>query len=199
VAALAPLALAARAGAARANELDAKAMKKTRNVIEIETTESHPTRNIMAIVACGAAVGAAGALVARRRNRAKWAEYEPSSLESDATSMLDPNTTATTSMSGTGQPGMVKKATGWTKGHSKTAVDSMRHKIHDATADREGMGMESGGMSGSEMSDDTRDAMRRSSEKGNEGSSHFAGDAEGNMSSGEAVDDMMRSNKNGRR
>lgn len=195
VAAFAPIVRAARDGAARSNALEGNSMMDTRRVIEIETTDSHATRNVMALMACGAAVGAASALMARRRNRAKWAEYEPSSLESDASSMLDPNTTATTSMSGMGDSSMMKKATDKTK----SAVGTVRSKIHEATADRTGLDMDMDPMRGttSEMSDDSRSTMKRAGEKGNEGAAHFAGGKpDSNMSSD--VDDMMRSSKNGR-
>jgi hypothetical protein len=196
LAAFAPLARAARDGAARGNVLEGKTVMKTTRVIETETSDSHMGRNVMALMACGAAVGAAGALMARRRNRTKWAEYEPSSLEPDASSMLDPNVTATTSMSGMSDSGMIKKATDKTK----SAVGTVRSKIHDATADRSGLDMDMDPMRGttSEISDESRSTMKHASEKGNEGSAHFAGGkSDSNMSSD--ADDMTRSSKNGRR
>jgi hypothetical protein len=201
LATLGPLVQAARDGAMRANEMNIKPMKRTTKVIEeTETPEGHTTRNAMALIACGAAVGAAGALVARRRNRSKWAEYEPSAIESDASSMLDPSVTATTSMQGKGDKNVIKKAGGWTKGQTKSAYDSVRHKIHDATADREKLDMEAtdrAAMQGttSEMASEDRTAMKQA----NEGSSHFD-DTESRMKDAQAsADDTTRSNKNTRK
>lgn len=76
----------------------ARTMRTADHVADDQSSvESRPSRGVMALIACGAAVGAAGALVARRRNRAKWADYEPSRLESEATSMLHPSSTASVS------------------------------------------------------------------------------------------------------
>jgi hypothetical protein len=198
IATFAPLADAAREGAAKAIAIEAKNAKardskKTRTMNQ--TTDNHSTRNVVAIIACGAAMGAAGALVARRRNRAKWAEYEPSSLESDASSLLDPNATATTSVSG-GNP--IKKASDMTK----SAVGTVRSKIQDVKSSRQGSLDEGSksemGSNSSDLTDETRTAMKQASEKANEGASHFSGNAESKLSSSSDAEDMMRS-RNGRK
>jgi len=228
IAALAPLMLAAKAGAARGAELEAKKMKiegngtkKGRQVVEITTsTERHMSGTVAALIATGAAVGAAGALAARRRNRVKWSEYEPSQLHSDAKGLLDSSSTATTSMSssaeGMGEPGVIKKCADWTKEHAQNAYDSVRHKIHEATAPDHDMGesVERMTTTAGEMADEARGTVRKANEHSNEGASHFgdktkdklneasaqAGDtAKGTTGRpGDSVDDLLRSSKNGR-
>jgi len=229
IAALAPLMAAAKAGAARGGELEIKRMKidsndpkKGRKVVEITTsTERHMSGPVVALIATGAAVGAAGALAARRRNRVKWSEYEPSQLHSDAEGLLDSSSTATTSLSSSaremGEPSMIKKCADWTKEHAQQAYDSMRHKIHDATADHGNMGDAMGRMQEQtgEMAGDARSTVRKANEHMNEGASHFGDKAKDKLNeasarasetgdrtserSGDSVDDLLRSSKNGRR
>jgi hypothetical protein len=78
MAAFVPLMEAARAGATGATKVAAqkaglkggrKAMRKRRR-----------TRAMVGLMAAGAAVGTAGALLARRRNRDKWHEYESEAI-----------------------------------------------------------------------------------------------------------------------
>jgi hypothetical protein len=216
MAALAPLLQAAREGATKASELEAKGIKIDRNGtkkvrMEVETTspEHHMSGTVAALIATGAAVGAAGALAARRRNRVKWSEYEPSQLHSDAKDLLD-------YARGIGEPGMIKKAAGWTKDHAQQAYGSARRKIHEATADHRDLGDDMSTAADTmknrtgEMTEEARGSVRKANEHLNEGASHF-GDktkdklnesssraSESGKGSGDSVEDMMRSSKNGR-
>ena len=152
-------------------------------MVETTTPEHHMSGTVAALIATGAAVGAAGALAARRRNRVKWSEYEPSQLHSDAKDLLDSSSTATTSLSddarGMGEPGMIKKAADWTKDHAQLAYDSVRRKIHEATADHgdlgDDMGMAADKMKDrtGDMTEEARGSVRKANEHLNEGASHF--------------------------
>ena len=74
LAAFAPLMEAARTSAATATKNAQKARKKA---MKKESGMSRKRATILvSLLTAGAAAGAAGALMARRRNRAKWAEYE---------------------------------------------------------------------------------------------------------------------------
>jgi hypothetical protein len=74
VAGLVPLMEAARIGAAEATRDAQKARRRA------EKRESRMSRKrvtiLVSLLTAGAAVGAAGAIVSSRRNRAKWEEYE---------------------------------------------------------------------------------------------------------------------------
>jgi hypothetical protein len=213
VAAFAPLMQAARDGAIKASKLEAQNGNGKKKAIEMAPPAEHRmSGTVMALIATGAAVGAAGALAARRRNRVKWSEYEPSQLHSDAKGLLDSDSTATTSLSSDardmGEPGRMKKAAGWTKGQAQQAYGSMRHKIHDATADRADMG-DAMGRAG-EMADDARGTVRKANEHPNEGANHFGDKTKDKLNesssqasdpanrTGDSVDDLLRSSKNGR-
>lgn len=227
IAAFAPLMQAARDGAAMASKLetngtkvDSTGMKRARKMTEETTPERHISGTVVALIATGAAVGAAGALAARRRNRVKWSEYEPSELHSDAQSLLDSSSTATTSMSESaremGEAGRIKKATGWTKDHTKQAYDSVRHKIHETNADRGDVGemMDSAKNKVSEVAEGARDRTKHANDRMNEGANHFAEKSKDKINEtssrasdsasrtadrvGDSVDDMLRSSKNGR-
>jgi hypothetical protein len=87
VAALAPLAAAARDGAREAGRTARRAQAK--NIKILGTKESRMSRNrwpmLAGLLAAGAVVGAAGALVMRRRKQQQWEEYGPDrTLESAA-------------------------------------------------------------------------------------------------------------------
>ncbi len=217
VAAFAPLADRARQASEHGTKLDAKRRNKrdgkAPKVVAISTTTETETTThtgLYALLATGVAVGAAGALVARRRTRAKWAEYEPGSLRSDASSFIDAG--ATSKSFGDRSTDLdvdddsvrtVSKAVSKTKDQAKSAVDTIRQKIHEATA---------------KPMDET--SMDRPSEKINEGTAPMTGKAEAkhnaatpsggtstNTSSAAArgsgkiddeVDDLIRSSKNGR-
>jgi hypothetical protein len=202
IAAFAPLAESARQGATRAAKLPPKNGGKgnggkmnggkdkpgtSRLKITATSEESHGHGTLYALLATGVAVGAAGALVARRRTRAKWSEYEPSSVTSDASSFRDAGATSTKkSMAhdvtdGDEMPGGMHKAVDWTKEHTKSAMDSLRTKIHDATG-----GHEDG-------------TMPRATEKVNEGASHLAekADARYNDATSRAGNTMPKSGEHG--
>ena len=228
VAALAPLMQAAKDGSAKAHKIEARTTKidsngtkKVRKVVETTTpADHHMSGTVVALIATGAAVGAAGALAARRRNRVKWSEYEPSQLHSDAKGLLDSSSTATTSMSSSagdmGEPGVIKKCADWTKEHAQNAYDSVRHKIHEATAPDHDMGDSLDRMKNTagEMSDDARDTVRKANEHLNEGASHFGDKTKDKLNeassrvsdtakrtsdrTSDSVDDLLRSSKNGR-
>ena len=90
MAAFAPLLLAARSGAAtattKARKARTKAGKKESGMSRKRTTL------LVGLLAAGAAAGAAGAMVARRRNRARWDEYEQRGIQAarqSAKSTLD--------------------------------------------------------------------------------------------------------------
>jgi hypothetical protein len=229
-----PLAESARMAAERAAKLESKRRKNgngngsgngngmmSRMTFTAQAESKSGHMGLYALLATGAMVGAAGALIARRRTRAKWAEYEPSSISADASSFRGAGATSSKSMSGmksSGQgmtdsdaemeSGAMAKAAAWTKGQTRTTVDTLRHKIHEATGDQ-GMGSKA------------RSAMDKAGDKVNQGASHMAEKADarrndtssrsgsGSMQSGntptrgsertnEDVDDMMRSAKNGR-
>ncbi|HEU4421587.1 MAG TPA: hypothetical protein VFR67_03490 [Pilimelia sp.] len=91
MAALAPLAAAARDGAREAGKT---AKTNAKNVRVRRKKESRMSRNrwpmLAVLLATGAAVGAAGALIIRRRNREQWEEYGPSrTLDSAAETTRD--------------------------------------------------------------------------------------------------------------
>jgi hypothetical protein len=73
--ALVPLAAAARASVAQAGRLGKKASAKAPMTKESKMARKR-TKWLAGLVAAGAAVGVAGGLMARRRNRSQWDEYE---------------------------------------------------------------------------------------------------------------------------
>jgi gas vesicle protein len=89
VAKLAPLAVAYKAGAHDAT-VALKASKAAKKENEMPRKR---TGLLMGLLAGGVAVGAAGALVMRRRRQQQWAEYDPSealeSVRSDSRSIVD--------------------------------------------------------------------------------------------------------------
>jgi len=91
MAAFAPLLEAARTGAETATRKARKAGKYKAGTKESGMSRKRTTM-LVGLLAAGAAAGAAGAMVARRRNRAKWDEYERQGIQSareGAKSMLD--------------------------------------------------------------------------------------------------------------
>ncbi len=229
IAALAPLAESARQGSALAAKLEMKNgqsgkrknMKNGKNgngdkgqgmsrlgftatSEEIETT-SHT--GMYALLATGAVLGAAGALVARRRTRAKWAEYEPSSLSADASSFKDAGATSK-SLTDPASSG-VGKAANWTKGQTKSAVDTIRGKIQgkptnaDSMSDTAEMMKDKANDGASHMADKAEAKMNDASSRGGgtQSSSPNAGSKGGKDAAGRSsdeVDDLIRSTKNGR-
>ncbi len=147
-----PLADAARSGSIRAGALP-ESMKSqaarvqimkpvviNKKVAATEPSGGHMATAMVSIMAAGAALGATGALVARRRNRSKWAEYEPSALQDDAQAFVDQ-----TRSSGRGAadgPRTASKMAGWAKEHSRSAVDGVRGKMHDSSTTSAGSRMD---------------------------------------------------------
>jgi hypothetical protein len=95
MAAFAPLMEAARTSAMNATRKAQKAGKKAR---KRESGKARRRTAILVGLLTGAAAGAAGAIIARRRNRAKWEEYEAQGIDAArgyAKSALDTARTAT--------------------------------------------------------------------------------------------------------
>lgn len=92
-AALAPLAIAYREGAADAAAAALKVKKKAHSSKKGKSVSNRRRGMLIGLLAAGVALGAAGALVVRRRRRQEWSEYDPSgaldSMSADARSMVD--------------------------------------------------------------------------------------------------------------
>lgn len=197
IAALAPLMEAARQGSERAAKLPPAAgrrnmLRRGKVKVKVETENGH-TGAVVGLIAAGAAIGATTALVARRRNRAKWAEYEPSAIADDADAMLA-KTRGGEHAAGEGASGKASKVVSWARGTAGSAVGNVKGKIHSATADGEHQagaartrGSEGAGHLGDKGEARTNDAA------GRRGSTSDAG----NRASDE-VDEMLRSSRNGR-
>jgi hypothetical protein len=235
IAALAPLAESARQGSARAAMLEMKNGKRGKNgkngkngngdkgqgmsrlgfTTMSEEVEQTSHTGMYALLATGAVLGAAGALVARRRTRAKWAEYEPSSLSADASSFKDAGATSkslgdrmksATGMTDDPSGSSVGKAANSIKGQTKSAVDTLRSKISGKSTNDDGMSDNA-----EMMKDKANDGASHMADKGeakmNDASSRTGGSPSGNakdMAAGaqkrtsDEVDDLIRSTKNGR-
>ncbi|HZD99277.1 MAG TPA: hypothetical protein VE132_14075, partial [Micromonosporaceae bacterium] len=124
---------AIRAQAIRAQAMKAQAMKSQvmKKKAPPAPSGGHTATAMVSIVAAGAALGATGALVARRRNRSKWAEYEPAALQDDAQAFVDQ--TRTSGRGAADGPRTASKMAGWAKEHSRSAVDGVRGKMHDSS------------------------------------------------------------------
>lgn len=92
-AALAPLAVAYREGAADATATALKLKKKAEKGKKGKSVSNRRTGMLLGLLAAGVALGAAGALVVRRRRQQQWSEYDPTgaldSMSADARSMAD--------------------------------------------------------------------------------------------------------------
>jgi gas vesicle protein len=90
---LAPLAIAYREGAADARAAALKLSKKGKHGRKGNQMSSRRVGMLMGLLAAGAVVGAASALVVRRRRKQRWSEYEPSdtfdAMSAEARSMLE--------------------------------------------------------------------------------------------------------------
>jgi len=90
---LAPLAVAYREGAADATAAALKLRKRSQSSKKEKSVSNRRTGMLIGLLAAGAALGAAGALVVRRRRKQEWSEYEPTgaleSMSADARAMAD--------------------------------------------------------------------------------------------------------------
>jgi hypothetical protein len=204
-----PLADAARQGSVRATSMPNGLKKKTASSTG---NGGHMATTMVSIVAAGAAIGATGALVARRRNRSKWAEYEPSALQDDAQAFVDESRSE-----GRDRPHAASKMAGWAKEHGRSAMGGVRGKMHDSSAGAAGrmdeMTSRPSGMGG-DMSESTPDVQDRPGDTGH----HMADKADAKLNdasplrgsksagkSGDVTDDVtddadefLRSSKNER-
>lgn len=188
VAVLSPVADAARQGAAKSAKL-VPAKPPTRDGKSKSSPDSKTPVGLLSLLAAGAAIGAAGALVARRRNRARWAEYQPGDLHGDATSM---------GMAGEQQPGATAKLAAWAKENTRSAMGTVRGKVRPTGSAGPVPG-------GDEMNErvaeatgattkDLRDAVPGDP---TEPPATAAGGQSGSMA--DEVDALLRASKNGRR
>jgi hypothetical protein len=137
---------------------------------------------MVSIVAAGAALGATGALVARRRNRSKWAEYEPAALQDDAQAFVDQ--TRSSGRGGAEGPRTASKMAGWAKEHSRSAVDGVRGKMHDSSTTSAGSHMDEmtsrPGM-GDDMAEPMPGKASDASERTGDGAHHMADKADAKL------------------
>ncbi|MFC0533003.1 hypothetical protein [Phytohabitans kaempferiae] len=114
MAALAPLAAAAAEGAREASRTTKRAGSKARQAGATKMRAVTPKREsqmsrkrwpmLAGLLAAGAAVGAAGALVMRRRKQQQWQEYDANqAIEPVAADTGDKGDSASPSMNGTGK------------------------------------------------------------------------------------------------
>jgi len=142
IAALAPLAAAARDGAREASKTAGKTARKakTKNVKAFGKKESNMSRKrwpmLAGLLAAGAAAGAAGALVMRRRKRQQWEEYAPSrSLESttEATKGAVSRAADSASSAAGSAASKVSAAAETAADKASSAIDSAKSKASSAT------------------------------------------------------------------
>ena len=157
---------ALRTHAMRTQAMRTQTMKKQ---AAADSSNGHMATAMVSIVAAGAALGATGALVARRRNRSKWAEYEPAALQDDAQAFVDQTRSA--SRSGVDGPRTASKMAGWAKEHSRSAMDGVRGKMHDSSTTSAGSHMDDmtsrpGPMGDERMGSERMDGERMGGEMG---------------------------------
>lgn len=156
------------------------AIKK--KVVATESSSGHMGTAMVSIVAAGAALGATGALVARRRNRSKWAEYEPAALQDDAQAFVDQ--TRSSGRGGADGPRTASKMAGWAKEHSRSAVDGVRGKMHDSSTTSAGSHMDEmtsrPGM-GDDMAEPMPGKASDASERAGDGAHHMADKADAKL------------------
>jgi hypothetical protein len=159
-----------------------KPVMKKKNVAPPEPN-GHMATAMVSIVAAGAALGATGALVARRRNRSKWAEYEPAALQDDAQAFVDQ--TRSSGRGGADGPRTASKMAGWAKEHSRSAVEGVRGKMHDSSATSAGSHMDEMTSRPGHMSDDMAEPMpgrtSDTAERTGEGAHHMADKADAKL------------------
>ncbi|WP_144119790.1 hypothetical protein [Catellatospora sichuanensis] len=131
--ALTPLAAAYREGAADAMNASKKAHAKARKHKKGgHVSRSGNTGMLIGLLAAGAAVGIAGALVMKRRRQQQWSEYDPSqaleTMRSETKSMTDKTAGKADSV--------IDKATH----HTSKAMDKTADKLHEAASSLKGGG-----------------------------------------------------------
>ncbi len=100
VATLAPIAAAATEGARRAGKKSNKATRKNARKLDARARQAlgqkkSSTGRLVGLALAGLAIGAAGAMVLRRRQRQQWDEYDPSKpIASGATGPVGSETVA---------------------------------------------------------------------------------------------------------
>jgi hypothetical protein len=198
IAAFVPLAEAAKEGAAKAAKLPPYKKDAPKTKVKAETSsDSNVSGAMFTLLAAGAAIGATGALVARRRNRTRWADYEPESVKTDADLLIDSTKAKLASTADDDHPDVAHKVATWAKEH----VDTLRHKIHEATADHP----ESLKSTANDLTGKARDGK----EKISDSASHLQDKTEAKLNDASArrstmskasdeVDDLLRSTHNGR-
>jgi hypothetical protein len=132
VVAFAPLMEAARVGATTATRQAQKAAKKA---AKRESGTRRRRTILVGLLAAGAAAGTAGAIVARRRNRAKWEEYEARGIEAArgyAESALDTAHTAADKTAG------AAARTADTVEQGKAKADQFAEKAHTISKNNRG-------------------------------------------------------------
>lgn len=189
-----PLADAARSGSIRAAMLP-EGVKSQAMRVQImkpvvikkpaaaaDSSSGRMATAMVSIVAAGAALGATGALVARRRNRSKWAEYEPAALQDDAQAFVDQ--TRSSGRGGAEGPRTASKMAGWAKEHSRSAVDGVRGKMHDSSTTSAGSHMDEmtsrPGM-GDDMAEPMPGKASDASERTGDGAHHMADKADAKL------------------
>jgi hypothetical protein len=166
--------------AMKAQAIKAQAMRKK---TPPSSSSGHTATAMVSIVAAGAALGATGALVARRRNRSKWAEYEPAALQDDAQAFVDQ--TRSSGRGGADGPRTASKMAGWAKEHSRWAMDGVRGKMHDSSATSAGSHMDEMTSRPGRMGDDMAEPMpgkaSDATERAGDGAHHMADKADAKL------------------
>jgi hypothetical protein len=135
--AVTPLMVAARSGAVEASKQAEVAKRVTAKKIKESKMSRKRATLLVGLLAAGVAAGAAGAVIARRRSRAKWEEYESTGMDDatdEARSMIDSASSklgrgADKAAGAAGRAG--EKAAGWSDS-AKGAVHTAKDKANDA-------------------------------------------------------------------
>lgn len=138
--ALAPLAVAYREGAADATAAALKLRKKSQPSKKGKPVSNRRTGMLIGLLAAGLALGAAGALVVRRRRKQEWSEYEPAgamdSMSAEARSMMDKTSKAGSTMDKLAH--RTSKAMDKTADKLQSAASSMRKTDYKGKAEETG-------------------------------------------------------------
>lgn len=140
-AALAPLAVAYRQGAADARAEALKLAKKTTKATRKgkQQMSNKKVGMLIGLLAAGAAVGAAGALVMRRRRRQQWADYDPTesfdSMSPDARAMVDKASSRADKAMSKAADKLDSTASSMRKSDFKAKAENASEAMGDATDD----------------------------------------------------------------